>query len=150
MVARVNDAVGARLERVFSPSGQEQLAALLTAAARATIVHIDGNGPQAQNNPEQSRKATYVNQLSAGDCNLYWVGAFKRGPRLFYGPLAANGGERTIEGFPGQVFALTRAGTYETLAEYTISDGSGGGGSGERFTLTDADVLASTRRQRLK
>ena len=70
------------------------LLALLTAAARATIVHIDGNGPQAQNNPEQSRKATFVNQLSAGDCNLYWVGAFKSGPRLFYGPLAAKGGER--------------------------------------------------------
>ena len=81
--------------------------ALLTAAARATIVHIDGNGPQAQNNPEQSRKATFVNQLSAGDCNLYWVGAFKSGSRLFYRPLAAKGGERTIEGFPGQVFALT-------------------------------------------
>ena len=46
------------------------------------------------------------------------------------------------------MFALTRAGTYETLAEYTISDGRGGGGSGERFTLTDEDVLASTRRSR--
>ena len=39
----------------------------------------------------------------------------------------------TVEGYPGTTFSLTRIGTYEVLAEYTIQAGS----RQQRFVLTE-------------
>ena len=101
---------------------------LAASSTAATTVHVDSAGGQKE---EPSRNVTFVNMMSDGDCSLYWVGVPGSGPRIFYGPVVARGGKRTIEGFPGQTFSLTRVGTFELLAEYTIQEDS------ERFVLTD-------------
>jgi Cupin-like domain len=102
-------------------------------------IHSDGS----QQKQPDSRNVTFVNQRQHGECGLYWSGKLGSGPRLFYGPLAPNGGSRSVEGFPEQVFVLVQAGTLERLAEYTISQE----GFQQQFTITDADVEAARENQ---
>ena len=89
----------------------------------------------------QTRKVTFVNHRKNGDCGLYWVGNGQNagGPRLFYGPLSSNGGSRSIEGFPGQVFSLVDAGTLHKIAKYTITDSA----HAQEFAVTDKDIKIS-------
>ena len=109
---------------------------LVVAASATNSVQVDSAGGQVE---LPSRAVTFVNMMSDIDCSLYWVGRPGSGPRIFYGPVTARGGERTIEGYPGQTFSLTRVGTYEVIADYTIEEGS------TRFTVTDRDAAAGTR-----
>ena len=94
-----------------------------------------------------SYKVTFINRMMKDECDLYWVGnnvphvvgadanndssdtkssessfvdGDVSGPKLYYGPIVANGGTRTIEGYAGQTFALLQAGTYQRLGTYTI------------------------------
>jgi len=109
---------------------------LLIGGCAGKSVEVDADG--GQRDAPDSRSATFVNLMSEGECNLYWIGTEGGGPRLYYGPLEPRGGERTVEGFPGQAFALTRAGTYDKLAEYTITEGYS-----QRFSLTDSQAANS-------
>ena len=100
--------------------------------------------PSSQSSPPQSRQSynvTFINQRQSGDCDLYWVGNGETagGPRIYYGPLSPNGGSRIIEGFPGQVFSLVEAGTYERIAQYTIVASVNSNGD-QRYILTDEEA----------
>lgn len=79
--------------------------------------------------------ATFVNNLSTTDAALYWIGAEGNGLRLFYGPINAGGGERTVEAYRGSAFALTRVGELMPLAEYTLPDRPS-----QRFVLSERDL----------
>uniref|UniRef100_A0A7S4LKH8 JmjC domain-containing protein n=1 Tax=Eutreptiella gymnastica TaxID=73025 RepID=A0A7S4LKH8_9EUGL len=97
-------------------------------------VEVDSYGRQQE--VQETRTVTFINQRKSGACGLYWSGErVGSGPGLFYGPLAPNGGSREIEGFPGQVFVLVEAGTYDRLAEFTISEDQE-----QQFRVTDAHV----------
>ena len=109
--------------------------AVVAAAALGEVVQVSSRGQQQPD--DQPRSATFVNLMSTGACNLYWIGeSADSGPRIFYGPVAAGGGERTVEAFPGNVFSLVNAGTYHTLAEFTIS--ASADENSNHFKLTDA------------
>lgn len=98
------------------------------ATAAASVIEIDSNGNQHEINKAQPKsvRAKFINALPSIEVNLYWIGNGGGGaggpPKLFYGPISPNGGERIIEGFDGQVFLLTTSGTiYERLGEFTMS-----------------------------
>mmetsp|Transcript_25085 Transcript_25085/g.52456 ORF Transcript_25085/g.52456 Transcript_25085/m.52456 type:complete len:787 (+) Transcript_25085:28-2388(+) len=114
----------------------------------AVSVEIDPRGGQQQGNQHDVSRsgkprevqATFVNALSDTTVNLYWAGnvnSAKEGSlQLYYGPLDPNGGEKIIEGYEGQVFALTKVGGYERLGEYRLGSSTAAPGS-ETFILTN-------------
>jgi hypothetical protein len=102
------------------------------ATVATSVIEVDSNGNQHEINKAQPKsvRAKFINALPSIEVNLYWIGnvGINGGsgvggpPKLFYGPISPNGGERIVEGFDGQAFLLTTSGTiYERLGEFTIS-----------------------------
>lgn len=60
--------------------------------------------------------------------------------QLYYGPLESNGGERTIDGYAGQVFVLTEVGGYARFAEYRLGGAAGAASGRETHILTEEEA----------
>ena len=109
------------------------LSSIISCCIAVTTVDINPNGEQKQQQPRQRpqlKKATFVNNLAGTQhLNLYWAGnvGSNKHPagvlQLYYGPIAANGGQMTIDGYDNQVFVLTDVGGYTRYGEYQLSDG---------------------------
>jgi hypothetical protein len=102
------------------------------ATAATSVIEVESNGNQHEIHKSQPKsvRAKFINALPSIEVNLYWIGnvGINGGggvgglPKIFYGPISPNGGERIVEGFDGQVFLLATSGTiYERLGEFTIS-----------------------------
>jgi hypothetical protein len=122
--------------------------------ASSSVIEVDSNGNQHEINKAQPKsvRAKFINALPSTEVNLYWIGNVGIGsgggsgvggpPKLFYGPISPNGGERIVEGFDGQVFLLTTSGTiYERLGEFTISTTTDK--NEQQFILTE-DIATQT------
>ncbi|KAL7553822.1 hypothetical protein ACHAWF_017710 [Thalassiosira exigua] len=124
------------------------VAAALINGCRPASVEIDPNGEQRQRRPRQIH-AVFRN-LTPSPVDLYWAGnvgrSHERSLQLYYGPIEPRGGERSIDAFEGQVFALTEAGGAGRLGEYVLGRGGDvGGAEGEEAHALTAEGAARVR-----
>ena len=119
--------------------------------AHANIVEINPDGHQHEIKRQKQPiiiKATFTNTFPSTEVNLYWSGNGHNGmnaaPKIFYGPIKTNGGERVVQGYDKQVFVITKSGTiHERLGEFILSQSEINDRNEQRFIINE-EVVAKT------